>query len=644
MTTPRSRIRTRTSTSLALACWLAAGCSHYKPLPLREPANDDETGRVEVAVLSAVPFEALRAGFATNFVLKPADALTEALVTTQATQTTVNKATQLLISAAVPGASASAPGAIASAPSPKTPDALPAAGTPPATGAVSQHNAMLRYQLAASLLQEVAMLNSYVGDAPRRAGYDPFVVRLKVTVRPRARATPFDAQSDIRFIGDGREGVIVVPLLASDSEDATSASSLDRNLAQFGLAISALKGAYGLGGQFAHNAEDVVTSLGWQYQNVYNVARIDDQTVSLRVNAQPTGVNRFELTARSHYLTVLLLVRRPAPHAADNVACLALEDRPCVKVDFEASTQFVHATTGRAPGETSGMPGRPSPRVQPGQFHVFFWPDPKLPADGQLAPLLISGGKAPYKAQLKLRGGDNLTKSSVTRAALLVPSDTKEKTARPALKIEASMIDVPERGHDTLMLEFADLSAAGVERLRESQKLQVALMLGADARRGQRDHAAWTLTVTPDVTELQPEEPSFLSKFTPDKRLTVCRAGRGKLGIDLQFPKDKNQKDTQVQHVVLAFGGMVPAALALHAGAAQGCAVLGDGGVRVTGSCAFSVKLDNLPLPPQATPVTLSVSAVEYLTTAPSKSAGKQQASVSLQYPLPPGDKNCDDR
>lgn len=95
MTTPRSRIRTRTSTSLALACWLAAGCSHYKPLPLREPANDDETGRVEVAVLSAVPFEALRAGFATNFVLKPADALTEALVITQATQTTVNKATQL---------------------------------------------------------------------------------------------------------------------------------------------------------------------------------------------------------------------------------------------------------------------------------------------------------------------------------------------------------------------------------------------------------------------------------------------------------------------------------------------------------------------------------------------------------------------
>lgn len=146
------------------------------------------------------------------------------------------------------------------------------------------------------------------------------------------------------------------------------------------------------------------------------------------------------------------------------------------------------------------------------------------------------------------------------------------------------------------------------------------------------------------MTELQPEEPSFLSKFTPDKRLTVCRAGRGKLGIDLQFPRDKNQKDSQVQRVVLAFGGMVPAALALHAGAAQGCAVLGDGGVRVTGSCAFSVKLDNLPLPPQATPVTLSVSAVEYLTTAPLKSAGKQQASVSLQYPLPPGDKNCDDQ
>lgn len=163
-----SRNRTRTLISSALACWLASGCSHYKPLELRQPASDDETCRVEVAVVSAVPFEALRSGFDPGFELKSADALLEALATTQATQTTVNKATQLLISAAIPGAAASAPGAIASAPTPKSPDALPAAGTPPATAAVSQHNAMLRYQLAASLLQEVAMLNSYVRDAPRR--------------------------------------------------------------------------------------------------------------------------------------------------------------------------------------------------------------------------------------------------------------------------------------------------------------------------------------------------------------------------------------------------------------------------------------------------------------------------------------------
>lgn len=632
-----SRTRTRTLLVAALACWLAAGCSHYKPLPLREPASDDETGRVEVAVVSAVPFEAVRAGFDPSFELKSADALMEALVTTQATQTTVNKATQLLISAAVPGAAASAPGAIASAPTPKAPDALPAAGTPPATVAVSQHNAMLRYQLASSLLQEVAMLNSYVRDAPRRAGYDPFVVRLKVTVRPRARATPFDMQSDIRFTNEGRDGVIAVPLLAADSEDATSASSLDRNLAQFGLAVSALKGAYGLGGTLAHNAEDIVTSLGWHYQNVSNVARIDDQTISLRVNAQPTGVNRFELTERTHYVTVLLLIKRPAAQASDNIVCLTLEDRPCVKVDFEATTQFVHATTGKAPGEAPGQAGRSTPRVQSGHFQVFFWPNPILPQDRQLAPLLIDGDKPPYTAKLKLRGGDNMTSQSVSRASLRVPVDDK---GNPALKVEATTITVKPR--DTLVLSFADLSKASIDRLRGSKQLDVVLTLGAEVRRGANYRDPLVLTVTPDTIDLQPDEPQFMSTLKADTRLTVSREGTGRLSVAVKFPSGVHAG--KVKLVKLTFDGVIPAGLSWPANATAGCAGIEGVGITVKGDCSFEVALKNLPLPPQATPMALKIAASEYggPPDAIKKLDGAETATVALQYPVPPHCKHCE--
>lgn len=652
-----SRTNTRTLISGALVCWLAAGCSHYKPLPLREPATDDETGRVEVSVVSSVPFEALRSGFDPGFELKSADALLEALVTTQATQTTVNKATQLLISAAIPGAAASAPGAIASAPMPKAPETLSAAGTPPATAAVSQHNAMLRYQLAASLLQEVAMLNSYVRDAPRRAGYDPFVVRLKVTVRPQAHATPFDMQSNISFHAKAASDVVAVPLLASDSEDATSASSLDRRLAQFGLAVSALQGAYGLGGQFAHNAEDIVTSLGWHYQNVSNVARIDDRTLSLRVNAQPTGVNRFELTSRTHYVTALLLVKRPAESDADSSDCLKKEDRPCAKLSFQASTQFIHATTGKAPGEAPGQSGRSAARVQPGDFEVYFWPDPVLPPSGQLAPLLIAGDKAPYTATLKLRGGNNLTKSSVLRATLQLPEGAAtpaplpEKGAKgplakgavtgqgvPALLIAASKIDTAPKSRDTLLLEFSDLSKASIDRLKGSPQLRIELALGADARRAIVPSSIQKLTITPDVTDLDPEETPFLSTVKADGRLTVSPEGSGELGVAVKWPERKNAG--AIALVQLAFEGAVPAGLKLHAGATPGCATIDKGGLAVRGTCSFDVALRNLPLPPQATPVSLKLSATEY--AAPEVKRAEKPLSVSLQYPVHrPGCRDC---
>ena len=622
-----------------LACWLVTACSHYKPLPLRNPASDDEAGRVEVALVSGVPFEAMRAGFDPKFELKATDALTEALVTTQATQTTVNTASQLLVSAAVPGAAA-----IASAPTPKTPDSLPAAGTPPATAAVSQHNAMLRYQLASSLLQEVAMLNSYVRDAPRRAGYDPFIVRLKVTVRPLARATPFDMQSDIKFSAGGQGDVYVVPLLASDSEDATSASSLDRNLAQFGLALSALKGAYGLGATLSHNADDIVTSLGWQYQNVSNVARIDDQTISLRVNAQPTGVNRFELAARAHYVTALLLVKRPVSTSSPS-ECMQKADRPCADIRYQAETRFIHAVTGKAPGEADYQAGVSPRRVQDGSAQLFFWPDPVLPTDKQVAPLILSGDKAPFSAKLKLRGGDNLTSESVLRAELKAIGINKtlegcsSSTDDSSFVIPAAKITAESGARDTLALVFDELSARVKVRLACSQTLDVILIPGAEVRRNGTGGTV-KLTVTPDPIDMNPDDPVVQSNVTADARITVSRQGTASLGVSVKLPT--GTAAATVKAVSLAFENVLPAGVNQPGSTqASACATLEKGQVFVRSNCSFDVALKNLPLPPQATPVSMKVTAYEYADEKVPASAKKSLPAVSLQYPV---HLNCEGR
>jgi hypothetical protein len=58
---------------------------------------------------------------------------------------------------------------------------------------------MLRYSVATALFQEVNLLNRYVKDAARRRHYDPYVVRMQITLLPRAHREPYDAYTTVAF-------------------------------------------------------------------------------------------------------------------------------------------------------------------------------------------------------------------------------------------------------------------------------------------------------------------------------------------------------------------------------------------------------------------------------------------------------------
>jgi len=58
---------------------------------------------------------------------------------------------------------------------------------------------MLQYLAATALYQEVQMLNNYLNNLSDRESYEPYVVRLQVSLMPNARNEPYDVYSNISF-------------------------------------------------------------------------------------------------------------------------------------------------------------------------------------------------------------------------------------------------------------------------------------------------------------------------------------------------------------------------------------------------------------------------------------------------------------
>jgi hypothetical protein len=63
-----------------------------------------------------------------------------------------------------------------------------------------ENQAVLEYQTANALFQQVQILNNYVRYAVKRTGFTPYLVSLQVTVLPTARNEPYDVFADIAFM------------------------------------------------------------------------------------------------------------------------------------------------------------------------------------------------------------------------------------------------------------------------------------------------------------------------------------------------------------------------------------------------------------------------------------------------------------
>lgn len=201
---------------------------------------------------------------------------------------------------------------------------------------------LLQYNLAAALVQEVALLNNaldYIESIDSET-HSTFVMRLRVAVQPVAPNQPYNAnvalgffcysKADLAVIPDNPDNFVKVhPLLVVDDLAATSTARSAQLITQLSLAISGMVGSAGFGGLFSSNTSKIQSLLGKDLDSTFSISRTSDNTVAVRLGAPRQPTAGYAMINRNHTVSVILQV-----------------PKNCRNVNVSAAASLRNAATG----------------------------------------------------------------------------------------------------------------------------------------------------------------------------------------------------------------------------------------------------------------------------------------------------------
>ncbi len=216
-------------------------------------------------------------------------------------------------------------------------------------------DAMTQYTAAASLYQEVQLLNRAIRDAAIPAGFRPYMVRLQVSLMPTRRHAPYDAYTTLSFFVSGSregsdegssaraplrttddevftrpfgDGPKVLPLLVTDNLEASVEShSLDR-LRTLLLSFLDYSGNEFIEPMISGMLHDAIRDqvLGRDLNSLLTVARLSENTLRIRLGAAQEATSTYAMVPRNHNVTLLLMVPEGAPPLMEVVSKTVLVD------------------------------------------------------------------------------------------------------------------------------------------------------------------------------------------------------------------------------------------------------------------------------------------------------------------------------
>lgn len=334
---------------------LLIGCSNYglkfKETPQGNQAvpNLDEAGSVHVSVIAITPWNDIKAKLRPEIPVDPKTLKSQAIPSTQAMldrylsilqlqaslAPTVEKITSKSTLTTETGKEDLARTETTTELEPGTPRAPTAvtplvAGSKPAIEAsgITSINSSLALRAMASYKQDVEALNAEVDYAASRTGYEPYLMRIQISVMPRRRHLGYDVYSNLSMFAykgqsDPQTGApaprvptdgtpFVVPLLSSDSIETAERSQSIEALREIGFALDLIKsfGGLGLSANSQRNRQQALQGL--DVNSVLTLGRLSDNSLRVRFGAANDPGGGYATHPRTNTISVLVFFPKNA--------------------------------------------------------------------------------------------------------------------------------------------------------------------------------------------------------------------------------------------------------------------------------------------------------------------------------------------
>ncbi len=651
----KMKSRSRRLAPLVAFLLVLSGCASDSPPKPKTFAYADEAASVHMAVLSVGRWDDYVAALQPAFTLSEQGAFDQVVATTRAQEDSFVDSFKLGLKVGLPTSTStssqttqlrdgtetvSSDTTVARGPG-TVPAEIPATGVDrgsasanlPSETILKAANVavdpMLRFWASTALFQEVKLLNRYVKDVQTRDGMDAYVIRLQVSLMPYARNEPYDVYTQLSFLWADGEGKgsgteppvtalaqttaeppktpIVVPLIVTDNLEATLHSVSVERVRQYALALAATINNVGAAANIAKSIDKLNRTLGRDFNSLYSIARVTDNTVRVRLGALQQAETAYATVPRTHNVSLVILAKRTSRETTLNIASLSeirdartgtpLMRRPEKRIEdaFQKIVdKYALDTTGsstspgtRSKNTTTRELREALRRVQENDWNEFS----KVACPNERSCKIVTSSPRSLWGDLAALTNGGL--NSATSVELPVPPpfapfptqtavvlDDGEKSADVVLRDARNF--VPTRATATLEVE------TGTEKLSLAATRIDDLGGGRIARLTFPSPLAWVKSAKPvrlDVTLYgladDPREPCTWDNqtkvakctyraFAPEKPLkkadpktpgfeiavspefvTCDRAGRGSLNLSFRFVDDPKSKPPRVYYEVI---------------------------------------------------------------------------------------------
>jgi hypothetical protein len=183
---------------------------------------------------------------------------------------------------------------------------------------------MLQYRAAASLYENVKLLNRSLKDIPRFDGYVPYIVTIQISLIPYRHEAPYDTYADVAFFTDSNTAPespgpasetipMVYPMPTSDALEMSNDQQSRNQLRELNVVLEAATHGVGVQAATEQQKQRNETSSGYNLNSLVTVGRISQNCMQVRIGARnAAGLEQFNMLPETRNVTFLVFAPKDA--------------------------------------------------------------------------------------------------------------------------------------------------------------------------------------------------------------------------------------------------------------------------------------------------------------------------------------------